>query len=647
MYAKCGYLEYARRLFDEMPHRNIVSWTALISGYAQHGRADECFCVFSDMLIYCRPTEFAFASVLSSCGKHDGNRGRQVHAFALKTSFDVYVFVSNALISMYFKSCDCGGIGNVDGKDDAWTVFKTMEYRNLISWNSMIAGLQLCGLEAQAISVFSQMHCDGVGFDRATLLSVFSSLCGINCSDIDLGLKACFQLHCLTIKTGFHSETEVATALVKAYSNLGGEVADCYGIFLETNGCRDVVSWTGIITAFAEQAPEEALFLFCQFCQEGLTPDRYTLSIVLKACSGLATERCTWVVHVQIIKAGFEDDTVLKNALIHAYARCGSIILSKKVFNEILIHDIISWNSMLKAYALHGLATEALLLFSQMNVKPDATTFVSLLSACGHSGMVKEGTKVFDAMSTNYGIVPRIDHYACMVDILGRAGRIPEAEELVSRMPMKPDFVVWSALLGACRKHNETRLAKLAATKLNELEPTKSLGYVQMSNLYSSSGSFNEASLIRKEMSGSRVRKEPGLSWIEIGNKVHEFTSGGRNHPQRDIICAKLEGLVGQLKEKGYVPETSLALHDVEEEQKEEQMYHHSEKLALVFALMNEGGFDYTGGVIRIMKNIRICVDCHNFMKLASNLFQKEIIVRDSNRFHHFRDNMCSCNDYW
>lgn len=352
-------------------------------------------------------------------------------------------------------------------------------------------------------------------------------------------------------------------------------------------------------------------------------------------------------VHSQVIKAGFEGDTVLANALIHAYARCGNIALTKQVFDEMEFRDLVSWNSMLKAHALHGKAREALQLFWQMNLQPDPTTFVALLSACSHAELVDEGIIIFDSMVGKYGIVPQLDHYACMVDILGRSGRVLEAAELINRMPMKPDSVVWSTLLGSCRKHGKTSLAKLAADKLKELEPGNSLGYVQMSNIYSSSGNFNKAGLIRIEMKGSSVRKEPGLSWVEIGNQVHEFASGGRCHPEREVIFRHLEGFVGQLKEIGYVPETSLALHDIEEEQKEEQLYCHSEKLALAFAVMNERSLCYGGRVIRINKNIRICVDCHNFMKLASDMLKKEIVVRDANRFHHFKGGVCSCNDYW
>ncbi|WOG82446.1 hypothetical protein DCAR_0101610 [Daucus carota subsp. sativus] len=644
MYAKCGRLECARKVFDEMSDRNVVSWTAMVSGYAQQGRGDDCFGVFSSMVSDCRPTDFAYASVLTVC---DGDRGRQVHVHALKTSYDNYVYVANALITMYWKNCCNTGGGDDDEKVEAWIVFDGMQYKNLITWNSMIAGFQQSGHWVEALNFFSWMRHDGVGFDRATLLGVISSLWGKNCDDASLVLQCCLQVHCLTIKTGFVSEIGVTTALTKAYSNLGGDVAECYNLFLDSSGNRDVVSWTGIITTFSERNPEEALFLFQQFCREGFSPDRYTYSIVLKACAGLVTDRHASAIHSKVIKAGFEDDTVLANSLIHAYARTGSIVRSKRVFDEMDYRDTVSWNSMLKAYGLHGQAKQALSTFDQMNVQPDATTFVALLSACSHAGLVDEGSKIFNTMGSNYGIVPKLDHFACMVDILGRAGRIPEAEKVIKEMPMEADSVVWSTLLAACRKHGKTELANMAASKLMELDPKRSLGYVMMSNLYCLTGSFGEAGLVRKEMKGQGVKKEPGLSWTECGSRVHEFASGGLRHPQGDAIRKNLEELVKQLKGVGYVPETVLALHDVEEEHKEEQLYHHSEKLALVFALMNSGHSQRNDGIIRIIKNIRICVDCHNFMKFASGLIQMEIVVRDSNRFHHFRERACSCNDYW
>ncbi|XP_024163784.1 pentatricopeptide repeat-containing protein At1g71420 [Rosa chinensis] len=384
------------------------------------------------MLAHYLPNEFAFASVLSSCVDSDGGHGRQVHGLALKMSLDACVYVANALITMYSKLCDHGGVFDVS-RDEAWKDFSVVDLE----------------LKLLICLYFVQMHLDGLEFDRATLLSVFSSLNGVNGIDDMVVTRFCYQLHCLVIKTGFILGTEVVTALVKAYSNLGGNVADCYRLFSETSCHRDIVAWTGIMSIFSERDPEEALSLFRQLRRENLAPDRYTFSIVLKAYASLATEPHASAVHSQVIKGGSGGDTVLANALIHAYARCGSISLSKQVFDGIEFHDVVSWNTMLKAYALYGQAAEAL---------------------------------------------------------------VGEAEKLVSRMPMEPDSVVWSALLGSCRKHGNTQLAKLAADRLKELAPEGSLVDVQMSNIYSSDDNFGEAGLIRKEMKGSRVKKEPGLS---------------------------------------------------------------------------------------------------------------------------------------
>ncbi|KAK9095808.1 hypothetical protein Sjap_021305 [Stephania japonica] len=642
MYAKCGCLDAARKVFDEMPQRNIVSWTVLISGYDQHGHSEECFSLFASMVLHCRPNEFAFASVISSsCSSPE--RGWQVHAMALKMGFGGCVYVGNALITMYFKSRTNGS------EDVALSVFENMPTKNLITWNSMIAGFQHCGFVGKCTEFFSKMHGAGVGFDRSTLVSVAASLYrnNINSSD-DEHFYYCRQLHCLAVKTGLALEVEVATALVKAYAIVGGNLDDCYKLFAETGNEQDIVSWTALMTAFAERKQDEVILLFHQLrLQENIDLDCYTFSIAIKASAGLPTESTASAIHATVIKYGFEGESALDNALIHAYARCGSIDLSMQVFDCMTARDIVSWNSVFKACSVHGRGRVALELFARMNVQPDTATFVALLSACSHSGLVDEGIKIFDSMQAVYGVIPQCDHYACMIDILGRVGRLVEAEVMINRMPMQPDSVVWSALLGACRKHGETKMAELASKKLMELDPKNSLSYVSISNAYCSKGVFDDAAHVRKKMRKFEVRKEPGLSWIEIGNKVHEFAAGGRRHVQRDAIYSKLEWLIGNLKDKGYVPERSVDLHDIEEEQKEQQLYYHSEKLALAFAFTNADTCLNGGRALRIMKNIRICVDCHNFMKIASNFVQREIIVRDANRFHHFKGGMCSCKDYW
>ncbi|KAJ9559724.1 hypothetical protein OSB04_004884 [Centaurea solstitialis] len=642
MYAKCGSLDHARKVFDEMPERNVVSWTALISGYSQHGRCREGCGVFSEMLTEFRPNEFAYASVLTGC---DRGFGRQVHGHALKTCFDAVAFVGNALIGMYSKKND-----DDEGMDHAWMVFESLKVRNLVTWNSMIDGFRSRGKWKESAGLFSTMRHDReVGFDRATLLCVLSSLLTVNDGGGDHVIgerrKYCFQVHCLAAKTWFASEIEVITTLIKAYANLGVEISDLYRLFTETRGRRDIVSWTAFITVFAERVPEESLRFFSELRRDGLVPDRHTYSIVLKACAGLVTNRPTLAVHSQIVKFGYDNDTVLANALIHAYGRSGSLPKSEKVFESIPIKDIVSWNSMIKIYGLHGQPRNALKRFAEMNVSPDATTFVAVLSACSHAGLVEEGTEIFETMSKTYGIVRQLDHYACMVDILARSGRILDAQKLVNEMPMKPDSVIWSSMLAACRKHGETNLAELAAAKLQDLDPKNSLGYVIMSNIHCSAGTFGESVDIRNRMEGSGVKKDPGLSWTEVGTQVHEFAAGGLHHSDRDVVYADLEVLIKELKRLGYVPETNLAMRDVEEEDKDRELNHHSEKLAFVFALKH--GKTRPFGAIRIVKNIRICVDCHNFMKFASEFVGREIVVRDSNRFHHFKERVCSCNDYW
>ncbi|KAG7651347.1 Pentatricopeptide repeat-containing protein [Arabidopsis thaliana] len=641
MYAKCGNILYARQVFDTMPERNVVSWTALITGYVQAGNEQEGFCLFSSMLSHCFPNEFTLSSVLTSCRYEPG---KQVHGLALKLGLHCSIYVANAVISMYGR-CHDGAAAY-----EAWTVFEAIKFKNLVTWNSMIAAFQCCNLGKKAIGVFMRMHSDGVGFDRATLLNICSSL--YKSSDLvpNEVSKCCLQLHSLTVKSGLVTQTEVATALIKVYSEMLEDYTDCYKLFMEMSHCRDIVAWNGIITAFAVYDPERAIHLFGQLRQEKLSPDWYTFSSVLKACAGLVTARHALSIHAQVIKGGFLADTVLNNSLIHAYAKCGSLDLCMRVFDDMDSRDVVSWNSMLKAYSLHGQVDSILPVFQKMDINPDSATFIALLSACSHAGRVEEGLRIFRSMFEKPETLPQLNHYACVIDMLSRAERFAEAEEVIKQMPMDPDAVVWIALLGSCRKHGNTRLGKLAVDKLKEVvEPTNSLSYIQMSNIYNAEGSFNEANLSIKEMETWRVRKEPGLSWTEIGNKVHEFASGGRHRPDKEPICRELERLISRLKEMGYVPEMRSASQDIEEEeQKEEHLLHHSEKLALAFAVM-EGRKSSDCGVnlIQIMKNTRICIDCHNFMKLASKLLGKEILMRDSNRFHHFKDSSCSCNDYW
>eukprot|EP01018_Ginkgo_biloba_P025610 Gb_06572 [translate_table: standard] len=410
---------------------------------------------------------------------------------------------------------------------------------------------------------------------------------------------------------------------------------------------RDVISWTALIAVNAQQGHgEDALKLFCQMQHAGMEPNQFTFASVLKASASLAAMEQGRQIYAHIMKSGFEADVIVGNALVDMFAKCGSIEDARRVFNKMSEHNLVSWNTILVGYAQHGQGKNVLDLFQQMQwagTKPDGITFVAVLSACTHVGLVEEGRQLFASMSQDHGIRPEVGHYACMVDLLGRAGCLHEAEDLIGQMPFEPNAVVWGALLAACRFHDNIELGKHVAECLFKLEPEKAAPHVLLSNIYAASGRWDDATEVRKLMKDRGLKKEPGRSWIEVKNCVHTFYAEDRLHPQTEEIYALLDRLAGQMKEAGYVPDTNFVLHDVDDEQKECMLIHHSEKLAIAFGLINTP----TGMPIKIKKNLRVCGDCHNAAKVISKVAEREIIVRDTNRFHHFKDGLCSCGDYW
>ena len=308
--------------------------------------------------------------------------------------------------------------------------------------------------------------------------------------------------------------------------------------------------------------------------------------------------------------------------------------------------DKVSWNAMIAGYGMHGYGEDALALFTKMQMmdnKPDHIAFLNVLSACRHAGMVDAGWRCFNRISQDYDINPTLEHYACMVDLLGRAGRLNEAYDFIKRMPLEPGASVWGALLFACRIHCNIKLAKIASECLIKLEPNNTGNYVLLSNIYAAAGRWGDVSRIRALLKKSGVKKSPGCSWIEIKSSVNTFAVGCRSHPQLKEIAAMLERLALQMKSAGYAPDIDFVLHDVEDEEKEYILCGHSEKLAIAFGLINTN----PGIPIRVTKNLRVCGDCHTATKFISKIVDREIIVRDANRFHHFKNGLCTCKDYW
>ncbi|XP_044462697.1 pentatricopeptide repeat-containing protein At3g24000, mitochondrial [Mangifera indica] len=530
MYAKCGSLDDARKLFDDMPVKDMVTWTALITGYSQNDQPEKALLLFLQMLrIGLKPNQFTLSSVLKASGAKPSDKfGMQVHAFSLKFGYDWNVYVGSSLLDMYAR------FGRMN---DAWLIFNELESKNNVSWNALIAG---------------------------------------------------------------HARK--------------GE---------------------GEIT----------LMTFSKMLRKGFEPTHFTYSSVFTALASTGSlEQGKWV-HAHVIKSGEKLEAFVGNTLLDMYAKSGNIEDAKKVFNQLVKPDVVSWNSMLIGYAKHGLGKEAVRWFEEMlriGVGPNEITFLCVLTACSHAGLLDKGQHYFEVMK-KYGIEPEESHYVTIVDLLGRAGLFDRGVKFIREMPIEPTAAVWGALLGACRMHKNMELGAYAAERVFELDPHDSGPHVLLANIYASAGRLGDAAKVRKMMKESGVKKEPACSWVETKNAVHMFVANDDAHPQREEILQMWEEISRKIKAIGYVPDSSHVLFYADQQEREAKLQLHSEKLALAFALISTP----PGSPIQIKKNIRVCGDCHSAFKFTSTVVKREIIVRDTNRFHHFSNGSCSCGDYW
>ncbi|CAI0468765.1 unnamed protein product [Linum tenue] len=597
--------------------------------------------------------EFAFPSVFKACTlTNDFRLGKQVHGTVVVTGFENDEFVLNSMVVLYAK---CGEIADSTRIFDAiprrtvvsWNallncyvqLFNVIPEKDLIAWNAVISGHSHNGEDVEAVSLFPLMYGEGVGVNQTTLSTVLKSIASLQASHI------CRQMHALSLKSGFEYNNYIVNGLVDAYGKCG-QSEDASRVFKESQ-TSDLLAFTSMITVYSQDGQgEEALKLYLEMQSQGIKPDAFVYSSLFNACASLSAYEQAKQVHVQVLKLGFIIDIFAGNSLVNSYAKCGSIDDAERAFREIPERSIVSWSAMIGGMAQHGHGRLALQMFNEMlkeGVAPNHITLVSVLCACNHAGLVTDAKRYFSSMEELFSVQPMEEHYACMIDILGRAGKLDEAMELVNTMPYEANAAVWGALLGAARIHKNVDLGSKAAEMLINLEPEKSGTHILLANIYASAGMWDGVAKIRKVMKDSNVKKEPGMSWMEIKDKVHTFIVGDRSHPRGKEIYAKLEELSEPLRKAGYVPMVETDLHDVEEREKAKLLYHHSEKLAVAFGLIATP----PGAPIRVKKNLRICLDCHTAIKLVSKIASREIIVRDINRFHHFRDGLCSCGDYW
>lgn len=436
-----------------------------------------------------------------------------------------------------------------------------------------------------------------------------------------------------------------STAMIMGYSKVSN--VEAARLIFDEMVDRDLVCWSAMISGYANSdKPQEALEIFHEMQQHGIKPDQVTMLSVISACAHLGALDKARQIHLYVDEKGFGNALPVQNAMIDMYAKCGSLDKAKEVYGRIHRKNIISWTSMINAFATHGDVHNALRHFQQMkleNVEPNWITFVGVLYACSHAGLVEEGEKAFESMVKEYRITPKLEHYGCMVDLYGRANRLRDALELVESMPVAPNVVIWGSLMAACRIHGESELGEFAAESLLKIDPDHDGAHVFLSNIYAKERRWENVGVVRNSMKHKGISKQRGCSMIEMDDDIHTFLTADKNHKRTDEIYAKLEVVVDKLRQVGYTPDTNCVLVDLSEDEKKEAVLWHSEKLALCYGLISQE----KQSSIRIIKNLRICEDCHNFMKLASKLFNREIVIRDRTRFHHCRDGVCSCKDYW
>ncbi|CAM8906084.1 unnamed protein product [Rhodiola kirilowii] len=633
LYAKCGRIVFARKVFDGMFVRNIVSWSTIMSAYVQLGCIYEVFELFKEMVNVdsLRPNEFVLATMLSCVSKKRSSReGKQCHGFVLKSGLVFYQYVKNALVHMYSRSEDMG---------EALEVLGAVPGLDVVAYNSVINGLLKNGYLTEALKAFVWMVGEKVVWDSVTYVTVFS-LCS-HLKDLRLGS----QVHGQLSKVNVQINVFLTTAMIDMYGKCN-DITSARQVFADLH-TRSVFSWTSMIDAyFQKRCFEESLNLLIDMLAEEILPNEYTFAVLLNSCASLSSIGHGDALHALIEKSGYNDDVSIGNTLIYMYSKSGDIESAAKTFAGMSKMDVVTWNMMITGYGHHGIGGEALAVFHQMldtQHHPNAITFVGALSACGHLGHVQEGFYYLNQLMKQKGVEPGLEHYTCIVGLLSKAGQLDKAEQFMSSSPVVWDVVAWRILLNACHVHRNYDLGKRVAEHILQLNPRDVGTYLLLSNIHAKAKKWDGVANIRKLMKERNVKKEPGASWIEIRNTTHIFISGDNNHPEYAQIHDEVNKLLTRIKQFGYVPDTTVVLHDVEDEQKECYLSFHSEKLAVAYALLKTP----STAPIRIIKNLRVCDDCHAAMKIIAKITNRKIIVRDANRFHCFEDGLCSCADYW
>ncbi|XP_064993558.1 pentatricopeptide repeat-containing protein At5g50390, chloroplastic-like [Musa acuminata AAA Group] len=571
-----------------------------------------------------------YDSLVSACiGVGSVREVKTVFQHMIETGFKFDQYMRNRVLGMHLK---CGMMV------DARHLFDDMPDRNTVSWSIMISGLVEVGSYEEAFNLFFLMWEDVSDASPRMFATIIRATAGLGF------ILAGRQFHSCVIKMGFYKNIFISCALIDMYSKCGC-IEEAQWVFDEMPE-KTVVGWNTIIAGYALHGySEKALDMYYEMCSANVQMDHFTYSIFFRICARLGSLEHAKQAHAGLVRNGFGLDIVANTALVDLYCKWGRMEDARNVFEKMPRRNLLSWNALIGGYGNHGMGIEAVKMYEKMREEgmvPDHVTFLAVLGACNYSGLLDKGREIFEMMSRNPSTKPRAMHYACMIELFGREGLLDEAYALIKNAPFRPTKNMWAALLTACRIHKNLELGKFAAEQLFGLGPEKLSNYIVLLNIYNSSGRVDEAAKVVEALKRRGIRLLPACSWIEIKKQPHKFLFGDKSHPQSLKIYEKLDSLMSEIVERGYVPDWKSLLPDVADHE-QKMLTYHSEKLAIAFGIISTPDFT----PLQVVQGHRICSDCHTVIKFLTLITKREIIVRDASRFHHFRCGSCSCGDYW
>ncbi|KAK9690707.1 hypothetical protein RND81_09G148600 [Saponaria officinalis] len=630
MYWKFGFVEHSERLFEEMVIKDLVSWNSMISGYVSVGDGCNALMCFRDMNAFgIVPDRFSMISALGACS-FEGflESGKEIHCQVLKFGLDERV--QTAVVDMYSK---CHELGYAE------KFFRSITQKSVGAWNAMIGGYVFNNHPLESFSCLKNMQEDEKSVpDVITAINILPA-----CAQLE-ALRQGKSVHGVGIRKGFIPHLVMETALIDMYGKCKN-LNSAEFLFRQMSP-KSLISWNVMVAAYVHNENyKEALNLFHTFLNVGWVPDAVMIASILPAFAELASLREGDQIHCYITKADISNTYIL-NATVYMYAKCGDLITARKIFNRVLEKDVVSWNTIIMAYALHGYGNEAVKSFNDMlqcEIQPNGSTFVSLLSACSSSGMVEEGWKYLDLMKREYGIDHGIEHYGCMIDLLGREENVDLALQFIEEMPLVPTSRIWGSLLTASKYNKNIEMAEYAARKILSFDNDNTGCCALLCHIYAKLGRWKDVERVNSMMNKEGVKRKTGCSMVEISGTIHKFVNYDRCHKEMSKIYDALDIILSKTEEDIYDKKLVRFSPAKLAKKRLSSPTYHSVRLGIVFGLISIT----IGKPVLVRKNTRLCEHCHGAVKRMSEITNREIIVGDSKMFHHFKGGKCTCGDYW